>query len=126
MAVRVLIFAVMMVLGAVLLPSAAVYAQDDSVRFFEVLGDVPMMPGLVERPELAMSYDKPGGRVVESVGDIGTLSTDEVEAYYKAVLPQFGWVFSGPGAFVRQGERLEFSFENDSDAGLLRISIQPE
>ena len=44
---------------------AGVSAQP--AQFFENLQDIPLMPGLVERGDDTLFFDKPEGRVVESV-----------------------------------------------------------
>ncbi|MCB9983599.1 MAG: hypothetical protein H6861_08025 [Rhodospirillales bacterium] len=122
---RVFLFFVLTVLavsGAV-----SVQAADDSpVQFFEALGDVPLMPGLVERTDGAVSFDKPGGRIVESVADLNAVPVDDVAAYYASALPQFGWLPTAQDTYIRQGERLELLFETDSGGPVLRISIHPQ
>lgn len=110
-----------------LIPLSGALAQEDrSVQFFETLGDVPLMPGLVERTDGVVSFDKPGGRIVESVADLNAVPVDDVAAYYASALPQFGWLPTAQDTYIRQGERLELAFETDSDGPVLRISIHPQ
>ncbi|HOO81614.1 MAG TPA: hypothetical protein PK513_03835 [Alphaproteobacteria bacterium] len=123
---RIFVIIAVMILAGMVMASASVYAQDDSVQFFEVLDDVPLMPGLIELPERSMSFDKPGGRVVESVAEMAAMSVDSVRAYYASVLPQFGWNPVGGDQFIRNGERLEMMFEDEAGIIILRLSIQPK
>ena len=84
---RVLIFLVALFLAF------PVWAQS----FFAGLPDVPLMPGLVELEERALSFDKPEGRILVGVASVDdSLLANQVQAYYAEVLPQFGWRVLGP------------------------------
>ncbi len=103
--------------------SAQLFAQP--VQFFQTLQDIPLMPGLVERSEDTVFFDKPGGRVVESVADMSGFSEEDVERYYMLALPQFGWKSVGQSQFSRQNESLVLVFETEGDYGVLRVLVQP-
>ncbi|MEZ5814495.1 MAG: hypothetical protein R3E13_07260 [Alphaproteobacteria bacterium] len=96
------------------------------VQFFEQLQDIPLMPGLAERDEDTVFFDKPGGRVVEAVADLEGFSQEAVERYYLLALPQFGWKNAGVNRFNRDGESLELVFEGGGDVQILRILVQPQ
>lgn len=83
------------------------------------------MPGLIERSDATLVFDKPGGRVIESVAEMQSLSDDQVRQYYASSLPQFGWEMAGQDIFIRQNEALELAFENDSGHEILRIMVSP-
>ena len=95
------------------------------VQFFESLQDIPLMPGLTEHTGDTLFYDKPSGRVVESVADMGGFSDETVADYYLSALPQFGWKNTGPNTFSRGDESLELAFEADEGGNLLRVLVQP-
>lgn len=93
--------------------------------FFEIIHDVPLMPALVERVDEAVLFDKPGGRVVESVAEMGVVSRAEVLGYYATSLPQFGWISQEDHVFLRGAERLELVFETHDGLNILRVLIRP-
>ena len=97
----------------------------DSVRFFESIQDLPLMNGLSERAEDTVVFDKPGGRVIESIAEIHGVSNESVQQYYAAALPQFGWQSPGQNRFVRGNESLELIFENHGDLDVMRVLIRP-
>ena len=103
----------------------AVQGFAQPVQFFESLQDIPLMPGLIEQVDDTVFFDKPDGRVVESVADMAGFSQEAVESYYMSALPQFGWENAGGGRFNRGGESLELVFEGADDLGILRVLVQP-
>lgn len=83
------------------------------------------MPGLVEMSDQVVAYDKPGGRIVETLADTGTLGQEDISAYYKSALPQFGWQGAGPNRFVRENEVLTLNFESLESRLVIRLVIEP-
>lgn len=94
-------------------------------QFFESIQDLPLMPGLVERADATVVFDKPEGRIIESVAEMRGVSDAQVRVYYAGSLPQFGWQPAGPDVFVRDGERLELAFEPGTGSTLLRVMVSP-
>ncbi len=109
------------------LPTAVIAQQHESYapQFFVSLQDVPLMPGLTELTELTVVFDKPEGRIIESVAQIKSLSSDSVRAYYEASLPQLGWNRIGEDSFARQGEYLRMNFEIADGQSFLKITVMP-
>lgn len=93
--------------------------------FFEALRDVPVMPGLTELPEQAVVFDKPDGRIAESVALRNGATQAGIEAFYLRTLPQLGWSPAGANAYVRGGESLSLSFPADEGSSLVRFRIVP-
>ena len=83
------------------------------------------MPGLVERVEETVFFDKPDGRIVQAVADINEAPIESVREYYRASLPQFGWVLEGEGSYKRGSESLQLSFEDAVSGVQLRVVVQP-
>ena len=105
----------------VLMPSLAL-AQS----FFTSLPDVPLMPGLIELEDRALSFDKPEGRILIGVAAADdSVSRESVQSYYSQSLPAFGWRESGPYSYVRGLETLELSLQNDGAQNILEITISP-
>ncbi len=97
----------------------------DAPRFFSSLPDVPLMVGMVELEDSVVVYDKPEGRIVESVALLGELSRDEVLAFYRMTLPQLGWGVIKDAQFFRRNEFLDISFEDMQGRRAVRILIRP-
>lgn len=112
---------------------SAVFAQDSYVGveplFFESLYDIPVMPGLMEVPELAVSFDKPGGRIAEAGAMAGDMSDQEVLGFYDVALPQMGWQKKAVGSYQREGEQLRIVIEKKpaktGGSRLVRFSLNP-
>ena len=92
--------------------------------FLSNLEDVPLMPGLAERRDLAISFDKPEGRIVEAVAE-GRMSQGEVAKFYAATLPQLGWKGIGANRFAREGEELLLNFTAAPNRLTVRFALSP-
>ncbi|MCB1651401.1 MAG: hypothetical protein KDI46_05045 [Alphaproteobacteria bacterium] len=95
------------------------------VSFSAVIPDVPLVPGTVELEDQGVSFDKPGGRVAESVVDMADVSKAFVLWFYRQSLPQFGWTAQADGDFAREGEVLSLVFEPEEAPSFFRIVIKP-
>lgn len=106
----------------------SVFAQGGA--FFSGIQDMPLMPGLTELADQGVAFDKPGGRIVESVAYIDGPSAAEIEGFYGDTLPQLGWRRIDARHFVRGGERLALSFEDVNTGAMaerfLRILVHPD
>lgn len=105
-------------------------AQDQ--RFFETLYDVPVMRGLQELPDYAMTFDKANGRLAEAGASMAGYSADAVMDFYKTALFQMGWLYEGPLKaaktgyyFTREGERLDIMFDQTLDDNLVLFTLGP-
>ena len=92
--------------------------------FLSNLEDVPLMPGLTERKDLAGSFDKPEGRIVEAYAE-GRLSAGAVTKFYAATLPQLGWRPQGNNRFAREGEELLLLFKPTGTKLTVQFSLSP-
>lgn len=93
--------------------------------FFSQLEDVPLMPGLTELADQTVFFDKPEGRIIESVALMGDASRRDVEVYYGGILAQFGWGRIDDTRFFREKEYLELSFENRDGDDVVKIMVRP-
>ncbi len=101
-------------------------SRAEQTLFFNALQDVPLMPGLAELNDQTVIFDKPGGRIIESVADMGGVPRAEILSYYADSLPQFGWKPAGKGRFIRDLEILELKFQKLGEHEFFRISVMPE
>lgn len=118
-----------------LIDSTALRAQEnlvysDGPHFFEMLEDIPLMPGLLEVPESALVFDKPGGRIIESKAVSETMAAESVRAFYETTLPQLGWQpiensLSPALLFVRQDEKLSLQIKREDGVTITDIMVSP-
>ena len=119
-----LVIGVMMVLaGAAPLRAGA---GGEATSFFTSIQDMPLMPGLVELPDQTVIFDKPEGRIIESVASLESVSPEAIKAYYESTLPQLGWQRIADGSFVRKDERLQLNFESYGGENYLRLMVAPK
>ncbi|TWA95433.1 hypothetical protein FBY14_101675 [Azospirillum brasilense] len=93
---------------------AADSARADSARYVEGMGDVPVMPGLAPAEEAPLVFDKPAGRIAQSVM-AGAMDRNAVLTFYNQTMPQLGWSRApqragGSASFLREGEELRLEF----------------
>ena len=100
---------------AALLVAAGVRAGD----FFDGFPDLPLMPGLTERPEAGVVFDHAGGQVATAVAS-GPVEPAAIRRFYRRTLPPLGWVpecaaapCAPPDRYSRDGESLEIKLESE-------------
>ncbi len=105
------------ILSVVIVAPVSVTAQQ-AVRFLSVMEEMPLMPGLMEVTDEAVTFDGPSGRIIQAFA-AGNLQVDEVRAFYAAALPQLGWSRQANGEYRRDAEilRLEVSLASDGATG---------
>lgn len=94
-------------------------------QFFTSLYDVPIMEGLIEVPEMSLSYDKMDGRISSASATFDKQEVLAVHQYYARVLPEFGWKKLNKNSYLREGERLSLSSEWLDEAWLVTFSLEP-
>jgi hypothetical protein len=87
--------------------------------------DLPLMPGLRELPDSGLVFDKPGGRIVEAFAE-GTVTAQSVVTFYDAALPQLGWQREAPGAYLREGERLNLDVSQGAAGTTVHFRLFPQ
>jgi hypothetical protein len=104
-----------------LFASAAAGLVQQGQSFLSALEDVPLAPGLVERPETLAVIDGPEGRVI-SVQAQGAIEPAALTSYYAAALPALGFARKGQ-TFERGRQHLTLTFRRD-EAGLLVVTFR--
>lgn len=114
-----------LLLGVLAPMSLAIAASGPvAATFLSNLDDIPLMSGLTERKDLAVSFDKPEGRIVESQAE-GRLSADAVRKFYAATLPQLGWRLQGANHFTRESEELQLTITTVNQVLIVRFALSP-
>ncbi|WP_145683001.1 hypothetical protein [Azospirillum brasilense] len=103
-------------------PARADSARADSARYVEGMGDVPVMPGLAPAEEAPLVFDKPAGRIAQSVM-AGAMDRNAVLSFYNQTMPQLGWSRApqragGSASFLREGEELRLEFVEPARAAV--------
>ncbi|MEM6782077.1 MAG: hypothetical protein AAF569_09470 [Pseudomonadota bacterium] len=119
------LFFVLGVLTSIVILSASAYSNNANI-FFESLYDVPVMPGLVEIDDYALSFDAPQGRVAEAAAlvDSGVQITEIMNFYMKS-LPQLGWAGNSQNTYIREDERLTISAEVHNGKNVVLFLLEP-
>ena len=89
-------------------------AQSQAPDFISVIEDLPLMPGLSEDPDGAMSFDTANGRIAETTAS-GFVEPGDVIDYYKHALPQLGWKRVAATRYRREDEVLNIDVAKGSD-----------
>ena len=93
--------------------------------FLSAVEDLPLAPGLNEMSDAALSFDTPGGRIVEGAAK-GAVDAGAVLRFYGATLPQLGWVQDSDTRFHRESETLRLEPTSDGRILVVRFTISPE
>ena len=88
-------------------------------EFFDGFPDLPLMPGLNERPEAAVVFDHATGRVATAVAS-GPVEPAAIRQFYRRTLPPLGWVpecaapgCTPPDRYRRDGAALELELVSE-------------
>lgn len=93
--------------------------------FVSVIEDLPLMEGLAENENAAVTFDSAGGRIAEAEAR-GNADPADVRRFYADVLPQLGWQAVSDGLYTRERERLKLVIEADGDGGtVIGFSVSP-
>lgn len=95
-------------------------------RFFSSMQDVPLVTGLSELSDQTVTFDKPEGRIIESVAEIESGSFDSVKKSYETTLPQLGWNKIAENSYARENEFLHLNFETYDGRNFVRVLVRPQ
>lgn len=105
------------------------HAQNNEPVFFSSLEDIPLMDGLTELNDQTLSFDKPEGRIIESIALITpTLTQEKIIDFYAQTLPQMGWrvtTTTNGASFSRENDLLELGFYEQNNMRFLKLSLKP-
>lgn len=104
------------------LPGAS---RAQNAAFFETLYDIPIMSGLTEVPDMALSFDSPEGHIAQAAAIGNGASPHAILSFYDHILPDFGWTVLGAGQYIRESETLEIRAEPLPNGVLIHLSLSP-
>ncbi len=95
-------------------------------RFSQLIEDLPLAPGLVERTDQSIVFDKPSGRLIELMAVSDQADPAMIYRFYERSLPPLGWQRKSDNIFSRQGERLKISAEQADKQTVVIFALSPE
>ena len=73
--------------------------------------------------DVAIEEDK---KVTESLhAEFGSFLKNSIESFYNQSLPQFGWVKTGNNTFIRHGEKLYLTIEEEKEYSIMSLRVEP-
>jgi hypothetical protein len=111
--------------GALALMIVAAAGPAAAQGFLSAYEDLPLAPGLVEVTGSGLSFDGPGGRIVEAYAKGGATAADVLK-FYSATLPQLGWARETDTQYRRESEVLTLAAEAQGRALVVHFKISPE
>ena len=89
--------------------------------FMSGFEDLPLMEGLKQSEDTAVSFDTPSGRIIEAYAQSNKIKKQEIADFYNKTLPQLGWKRmskKGSISYTREGEVLTISIEDGTPASV--------
>jgi len=86
--------------------------------------DLPLMAGLKQAEDTAVSFDTPSGRIIEAYAQSNKIKKQAIADFYDKTLPQLGWKRmsdknkTSPVSYAREGEVLTISIEDGTPASV--------
>lgn len=106
---------------------AALPARAETPAFVSIAPDVPLMPGFSEMRDQAIAFDKPNGRIGESLAIAKPIPAESVRGFYRDTLPQLGWSAAREGgdSYVRGEDRLRIEIDAGAQRTAIRFTLTP-
>lgn len=85
--------------------------------FMSGFEDLPLMDGLKQAEDTAVSFDTPAGRIIEAYAQSNEIGKRKIVDFYNKTLPQLGWKRQPENkkgasvSYTREGEVLTISID---------------
>lgn len=99
--------------------------QEGQPQYWTLVSDVPIKQGLVHLEDMDVVFDKPNGRIAESVFYAENLTADDINNFYIQALPQLGWSIDELGNYVRDQEQLVIKTQQTGGELTVRFLLSP-
>lgn len=109
---------------ALLLISLSAQAESKHL-YLEAITDIPLMAGLVEMKDSSFTFDKPDGRLIETIAN-GKIAGAAVNNFYRETLPQLGWQETAPDIWIRDHEKLSITMQQQGNTTYVRFTLLPQ
>ena len=97
--------------------------------FMSGFEDLPLMDGLKQAEDEAVSFDAPSGRIIEAYARSDKIGKRKIEEFYNKTLPQLGWKIvsvkkkTSALAYEREGETLTISIDDEGAPLSVRFEL---
>ena len=97
--------------------------------FMSGFEDLPLMDGLKQAEEEAVSFDAPSGRIIEAYAQSDKTGKRKIEEFYNKTLPQLGWKrvpakkTASAISYEREGELLTISIDDGGTPLSVRFEL---
>ena len=108
--------------GLILLTALPALAAETA--YSSVIDDLPLMQGMIERPDDTVIFDKPGGRIAAFSAETSA-NPEAVKDFYQQALPPLGWKSPQPAKFARDGETLKIDFDKTGAKTVVHFTLTP-
>ena len=79
----------LLILCACILTASPCLAEN--AAFMSGFEDLPLMDGLKQAEDTAVSFDTPAGRIIEAYAQSNEIGKRKIVDFYNKTLPQLGW-----------------------------------
>lgn len=110
--------AIVIVVAAACASAPAAHAT----QFLSAIEDLPLAPGLAEKPD-PLIFESDQGRVVRVAAE-GNVGATEISAFYARTLPALGWKLQNDGAYERESERLTLRVREPANMAPVRVEFE--
>ncbi|HSV29566.1 MAG TPA: hypothetical protein VLL76_08400 [Candidatus Omnitrophota bacterium] len=112
-------------LGSLALLAAVASGPALAQGFLGSYEDLPLAPGLAEVAGTGLSFDTPGGRIVEAYAK-GNGTAADILKFYSTTLPQLGWTRESDTLYRREAEVLKLDTKAQGKGVVVHFTISPE
>ena len=101
-------------------------ALSNETSYSSLIEDLPLMQGMLEQEADSVVFDKPSGRIIESVV-ISQKRKKEIKQFYKQNLPPLGWRYNkNTATFSRENENLKIVIKEQKNKSVIHFIITPK
>ncbi len=95
-------------------------------EFIAGFNDIPAMEGLIIADIPNVEFDTAEGRLVEVEAIATSVNQDQINSFYRQILPSLGWKMSKDNIYIRDGEQFSINFFNDGNKLIIYFALAPK
>ena len=93
--------------------------------YVDILPELILMESFSSVEGSHIVFDKPEGRIAESVYISDSVKAGQVEKFYAGILPQLGWTAGNQMQFVRETEQLTIKTSENDGVVTAKFMLSP-
>jgi len=99
--------------------------QESVKTYSSVIEDLPLMPYMSENNDESIIFDKPDGRIIESIAIVNS-TMEKINKFYKNNLPPLGWKYISNSKFIRDNEILTIKITTEKNYQRILFILTPK